>query len=393
MNRRHFLALAATSAGALAVEPGGTPALRVAIAGHTGKGNFGHGIDAFWKKLPGVQIVGVSDPDEKGRAKPLALYPGVEGFADYREMFVKTKPDIVAICQRFVGEHHAMTMAAIEAGARGIYMEKPFVQSLAQADEIIAAAKKKNVQIAIAHRGRYNPELAAIDKVIKDGAIGRILEIRARGKEDTRGGAEDLWVLGSHVLNLVAYFGGQPRACTGQLFQGERPATRDDLREGAEDIGPLAGNAVRACFEMERGFPAYFDSVQGAGDKAAGFGFQIIGTKGLIDFRMDNVPLAHLVPGSPMLPGKTPRPWIPITTAGPGEPEPIAGLKEEVMGHLAGGRDLIAAMRENRPPLCSAQDGRQIVEMIFAVFASHLQNGARVTFPLAAKENPLSGWK
>ncbi len=44
MNRRHFLALAATSA--FAAEPA-TPPLRVAIAGHTGKGNFGHGVDAF----------------------------------------------------------------------------------------------------------------------------------------------------------------------------------------------------------------------------------------------------------------------------------------------------------------------------------------------------------
>lgn len=387
MNRRHFLALAATSAGALAAEPVPSAPLRVAIAGHTGKGNFGHGVDAFWKKLPGVQVVGVSDPDEAGRAKPLALYPGVEGFADYRAMFAKVKPDIVAVCPRFLGEHHAMTMAAIEAGARGIYMEKPFMPTLAQADEIIAAAARRNVKIAVAHRARYNPELAAIDKVIKDGAIGRILEIRARGKEDARGGAEDLWVLGSHILNLVAYFGGQPRACTGLLFQGDRPATRDDVREGAEDIGPIAGNGVRACFEMERGFPAYFDSVQGAGEKTAGFGFQIIGTKGLVDFRMDNVPLAHLVPGA--TPGQTARPWIPISTAGPGEPEPISGLKEEIMSHLAGGRDLIAAMRENRAPLCSAQDGRLVVEMIFAVFASHRQNGARVTFPLAAKENPL----
>ncbi|MDB6167702.1 MAG: oxidoreductase domain protein [Verrucomicrobia bacterium] len=389
MNRRHFLALAATSAGVLAAETAPARALRVAIAGHTGKGNFGHGVDAVWKKVPGVEVVGVSDPDETGRGKPMALYK-VEGFADYRAMFAKVKPDVVAICPRFLGEHHAMAMAAIEAGARGIYMEKPFVPTLAQADEIIAAAEQNGVKIAIAHRGRYNPELAAIDKVIKDGAIGRILELRARAKEDARGGAEDLWVLGSHILNLLAYFGGAPRACTGMLFQGERPATREDVRAGAEDIGPIAGNAVHACFEMERGFPAFFDSVQNAGDKAAGFGFQIIGTKGLIDFRMDNIPLAHLVPGSPFTPAKTPRPWIPITTAGPGEPEPLTGLKEDIMSHAVGARDLLAAIRENRPPLCCAQDGRLIVEMIFGVFASHLQNGARVTFPLAAKENPLA---
>jgi hypothetical protein len=108
---------------------------------------------------------------------------------------------------------------------------------------------------------------------------------------------------------------------------------------------------------------------------------------------MDNIPLAHLVPRSSLTPGKIPRPWIPITTASAGQPEPLAGLKEDVTSHAAGARDLMAAMRENRAPLCSAQDGRLIVEMIFAAFASHLQNGARGTFPIAAKENPLGEWK
>ena len=35
--------------------------------------------------------------------------------------------------------------------------------------------------------------------------------MRGRGKGDRRGGAEDLWVLGSHVLNLMTYFGGSQR--------------------------------------------------------------------------------------------------------------------------------------------------------------------------------------
>ena len=40
--------------------------------------------------------------------------------------------------------------------------------------------------------------------LIEAGRIGQVLEIRARVKEDQRGGGEDLWVLGSHVLDLMA---------------------------------------------------------------------------------------------------------------------------------------------------------------------------------------------
>jgi hypothetical protein len=53
-------------------------------------------------------------------------------------------------------------------------------------------------------------------------------------------------------------------------------------------------------------------------------------------------------------------------------------------------RDLIAAMREDRAPLCSAQDGRLTVEMVCAVFESHRLNGQRVTLPLQKRVNPLT---
>jgi hypothetical protein len=41
-------------------------------------------------------------------------------------------------------------------------------------------------------------------------------------------------------------------------------------------------------------------------------------------------------------------------------------------------------------PLCSAEDGRVMVEMISAVFVSHRLGGARVTFPLKTRVAPLS---
>ena len=390
MQRRHFLSLTALAVAARAAEPA---KMRVAVIGHTGQGDYGHGVDTMWLNLPETEIVGFADADDAGRAKEEKKLKGVKSYADYKQLLAATKPDLVAICSRHVGEHRAMALAAIEAGARGLYFEKPFARDLAECDEIMAAAAPRHVKIAIAHRNRYNPTLQAVDKVIADGKIGRILEVRARGKEDPRGGALDFWVLGSHVLNMVMYFGGKPKACTGMLYQGDRPATPSDVVQGAEDVGPIAGDALYARYEMERGFPFYFETIKGAGNKAAGFGYQIIGTEGLIDFRADAVQLPYLVPGSPFKPANEPRPWIPITTAGPGQPEPLTDISQNVMGHLAGARDLIAAVREDKKPVVSAEDGRLIIEMIFAVFQSHIKNGARVTFPIEGKTNPLASWK
>jgi hypothetical protein len=140
---------------------------------------------------------------------------------------------------------------------------------------------------------------------------------------------------------------------------------------------------------MESGVPVFFDSKREAGDRIVGFGLQLIGTKGVIDLRMDKDPIGHFCEGNPFHPVKTPRVWTPITSAGIGRAEPIKDCGKEVMGHLTGARDLMSAMDAKRDALCSAKDGRTIIEMISAVFESHRLDGERAGFPLRTRENAL----
>ncbi|MBI5821988.1 MAG: Gfo/Idh/MocA family oxidoreductase [Verrucomicrobia bacterium] len=391
MNRREFLAASIASGVALASRAAETSGkLRVAVIGHTGRGNYGHGLDTMWLRVPETEVVAVADADARGLAAALKKLKITKGFADYRKMLAETKPDIVAIAPRSIDQHRDMALAAIEAGARGIYSEKPFCRTLAEADEIMAACKRRQVKFALAHVERYNPALQAVDRLLKEDGIGRLLELRGRGKEDSRGGALDLWVLGSHVLNLANCFGGKPLACSATLLQGGRPVVRGDVKDGDEGVGPLAGNEVHARFEMERGMPLFFDSIQNAGNKNAGFGLQLIGTKGIVDLRPGKEPFAQLLPGSPFLPSGESRAWVPISSAGVGKPEPVTGNKVPAERNLLAAQDLIAAMRENRPPLCNEHEGRVTIEMIMAIFESHRLNGQRVTFPLQTRQNPLA---
>ncbi|TDU70839.1 putative dehydrogenase [Prosthecobacter fusiformis] len=395
MNRRHFILSAAAAASVAPLTRAADPARkwRVAVIGNTGRGDYGHSLDSMWLKMPEVEIVGVADANPKGLAAAQKELSLTTGFAEYKVMLTEVKPDLVAICPSHMGDRREMALAAAASGAKGIYMEKPFCHTLADCDDVMAACEKNKVKLALAHRNRYNPGVVAAEKLVKEGAIGRLLEVRGRGKEDTRGGITDMWVLGSHVLNLCVYFAGKPVACSSVILQDGRAVTPADVTPGKDDVGPLAGNAVHARFDTESGVPIYFDSIQNAGDRTVGFGLQLIGTKGLIDLRMDATPIAHLVPGSPFHPVKEPRPWIPISSAGAGVPEPMTDIRLDVMSHVTGARDLIAAIEENRQPLCSAADGRITVEMITAVLASHTRDGARITFPLDSPQNPLSTWK
>ncbi len=390
MNRRQFLSTTVVAGLALSTRAADPERkLRVAVIGHTGRGNYGHGLDTMWLHLAETEIVAVADADATGLAAAQKKLNVAKGFADYRQMLAETKPDLVAIAPRYLDQHRDMALAAVAAGARGIYMEKPFCRTPAEADEIVAACESKRVKLAVAHRNNFHPVLPVIARLLKDGLIGRVLEMRGRGKEDPRGGALDLWVLGSHVLNLARWFGGEPVACSATLLQNGIPVTRADVHDGDEGVGPLAGNEVHARYEMERGLPLFFDSTQNGGTNWAGFGLQLIGTKGTIDFHADKEPVAHLLSGSPFDPAGTPRTWLPITTGGVGKPEPIANLGRDMAEHVAAGRDLIGAIRENRAPLVSATDARATVEMICAVFESHRLGGQRVTWPLKTRVNPL----
>ena len=305
MHRRSFLAastsvcVAAAASGAAHV---GTSKRRVAVIGHSGRGNYGHGLDVVWQKTPKSEIVAVADANEAGLAKELKKLGIATGYTDYRKMLTETKPEFVSVAPRHIDQHHDMALAAIEAGAKGLYVEKPFCRTPAEADSLIAACKKHGAKIAVAHRNRYHPALVHIERLIKDGKLGKLLQIRGRGLGDKRGGGEDLWVLGCHILNLVHHFAGKPKSCSAVMLQDGRHVTKDDVKPGREGLGLLAGNAVHARYETESGVVAYYDSIANDDTRRNAYCLQLIGSRGMIVIHIDRDPVAHFVEGNPLDP-------------------------------------------------------------------------------------------
>lgn len=358
---------------------------RVAVIGHTGRGDYGHAIDTVWLRIPAAEIVAVADAHAGGLAEAAIRLKAPKAYADYRQMLDDEKPDIVSICPRWLGQHREMVVAAAERGIH-IYMEKPFCRTLAEADEMIAACKKKNVKLAIAHQTRYSPKLRIVKEMIEDGAIGELLELRGRGKEDSRGGGEDLWVLGSHIMNLIHYFAGQPSWCFATVLNKGRPVTKADVVEGAEQIGPLAGDCISAMYGLDGGVPAYFGTKRNA---AGGrFGLTILGSKGAIEVLTGFLPQVHYLDDPSWSPGRSGKTWRPISSAGLDRPEPLADGSAEA-GNIAACQDLISAIEQDRQPEASAYEARTTIEMISAVFESH-RLGGPVPLPLKTRENPLT---
>ena len=68
MKRRTFLAAGSTVFVTSLLAKNPPLKLRVGVIGHTGRGNYGHGLDTVWLKVPETEIVAVADPHENGLA-------------------------------------------------------------------------------------------------------------------------------------------------------------------------------------------------------------------------------------------------------------------------------------------------------------------------------------
>lgn len=361
---------------------------RVAVIGHSKKGKYGHALDTVWRHFDNVEIVAVADPDEAGRADAAKRLGAKASYADFRQMLDREKPQIVSAADRFPSSHRDMVVACAQAGAH-IFLEKPMARTLAEADEMIKACETHHVKLAIAHQTRYSPRLKHVKDLIAAGDLGDILELHGRGKEDTRGGGQDLMVLGTHVFDLMRLIAGDARWCHAQVYQGGAPATKTHVTEGGEEIGPIAGDRLHASYGFDGGVLATFGSHK-ARKEAMGkrFGLHILGSKGVITTTTGSLPQVWFLPDPTWRPGESRVGWKPITSAGLDKPETLrdGGLE---LGNRWIVEDLFEAIEKDRQPRGSMYDGRAALEMIMAVYESHRAK-AVVPLPLKTRAHPLT---
>jgi len=139
---------------------------------------------------------------------------------------------------------------------------------------------------------------------------------------------------------------------------------------------------------MDDGVTAYFGSHRAMGERGSRFGLQIFGSKGIIELLTGYLPRVHILRDASWSPGRSGKNWEPVSSAGIGKPEPYED-KNHAGGNVVACTDLIGAIEEDRQPECSVYEARTTVEMIAAVFESHMVGGP-VNLPLENRQNPLA---
>ena len=361
---------------------------RVGIIGATGRGDYGHAVDVPFTKLPNVQIVALADANPKGLSQAIERLKPQNSYTDYREMLSKESLDLVAICPRWIDQHFEMLMACAKANCH-VYMEKPFCRTMIECDQVRKEFEDRKLKLAIAHTAQYSPVLDVAMELINDGAIGQVLELRGRGKEDHRGGAEDMWVLGSHIFALMRKIAkSDPTSCVAQVTHHGEAIRKEHVVEGNEGLGPLAGDHVQVIYTFNDGVMGYFASRKAMAASPSRFALQVFGSKGILEIESGYLAAAHLLRDGSWSSGRSGKNWERVTSAGVGKPEPIkAGSYED--GHLAAIKDLMLAIEQDRAPKCSLTDAIGITEMILGAFESQ-RVGQRVLLPSKTREHPLT---
>ncbi|WP_406694910.1 Gfo/Idh/MocA family oxidoreductase [Singulisphaera sp. Ch08] len=357
---------------------------RAAIIGRTGRGDYGHGLDVAMLNQPKLTVVGVADDDPKGRAAA-AKRLGVErAYADYRELLDREKPQFVAVAPRWIDAHKEMILACVERGIH-VFSEKPLAPTLADCDAIVTACERSHTKLAMAFQSRYSPRFERVKELIANGAIGEVLEFRGRGKEDRRGGGEDLMVLGSHIMDLIRGFQGDASWCFARVTEGGRPIGKAEVRQGAEGLGLLAGDRVDAMFGFTANPAVAHFATSRPREPGQRFGLQILGSKGRIDLGTGWVPPAFLLADPTWSGAEKGTKWVEITSAGVGKPETLgANSLPEANRYIVA--DLIQAVENDIQPRVSVYDGRASIEMILACYASQARRGP-VELPLTERSH------
>ena len=92
--------------------------------------------------------------------------------ADYRELLQIADIDAVYVSATPETTHFPMARDCLTAG-KHVFLEKPIAMELAEADELIALARRNNLKFTIGYSQRFNPKYAYVRKSIRDGTIGR----------------------------------------------------------------------------------------------------------------------------------------------------------------------------------------------------------------------------
>ena len=197
--------------------------------------------------------------------------------------------------------HHPMALVAAKAG-KIVWCEKPLANSIAEAEEMLAAVRASGVMHAVFHNYRFCPAVQLAKRLIEEGEIGEVRHIRAVYLQDwiaepsfplvwrlqrSVTGSGALGDIGSHIIDLARFLVGEIKEVVGdtRTFVKERPLVDDPDRSAEVDVDDAAIFLAR----FADGAMGTFEATRFARGRKNYNSFEINGSLGSIAFNLERM--------------------------------------------------------------------------------------------------------
>jgi UDP-N-acetyl-2-amino-2-deoxyglucuronate dehydrogenase len=294
----------------------------------------------------------------------------IKRYSDYKKMISENHIDIVAVATES-GKHAEIALYCIKKGIN-VIIEKPIAMSIKDADLIVSESAKNNVKVCVCHQNRFNQAVIATKKAIDEGRLGKLshASICIRWNRDEnyynqapwRGTWSDdggtLMNQCIHGIDLLLYLVGSP---VKNVYGQTRQRFHDYLE--AEDVGmgllSFENGATGSVEGTVNVYPKNLEETlclfgQTGTVKIGGTSTNRIDFWDFQDKRHDDLSICEINEATSNVYGN---------------------------GHTLLYGDMIDAIRNNREPLVSAEEGRNALSIVLAIYKSQ-KTGGVVTLPL-----------
>ena len=335
------------------------------------------------KRVPRARLAAVASPTP-GHAAAFAERHGIpKAFTDYRRLLDLPEIDLIVIGAP--NDLHCPITCQAAAAGKHVVCEKPLCLNLAEADRMIAACRKAGVKLMYAEELCFAPKYVRLKKLADDGALGRVTLVKQSEKHDgphaahfwdvERSGGGVTMDMGCHAFEFFRWILGKPRVLDvyAEMSTSVHAAkTRGD--DNALLIVNFEGGAT--CLAEES-----WTKPGGMDDRA-----EVHGSGG--------VAYAILLQGNAILAYSAGGYGYAVEKAGEtrGWSFPIYeeawnyGFPQEF-------EHFVACVADGLEPLETGEDGREVLEMIFAAYRSAAA-GRKVKLPFRTRAaKPYDLWR
>ncbi len=331
-------------------------------------------LESYQRFVHDAEIVAVYGRTLKN-AQALAEEHGIpQAFDSIDALLAECEVDVVDIClPNYL--HYEACMTAAKSN-KHIIIEKPLAMTLEQADEMIAACKERGLKLMYAEELCFAPKYERVRALVERGAVGEVYMLKQAEKhsgphspwfyqKETAGGGV-MMDMGCHALAWFRWMTGNSRV---------KSVYADMKTVFHKDITDCDDNTI-TIVEFENGVTAI------AEDSWAKHGgmddrIEVYGDKGVsyADLFRGNSALTYSVDGYDYA----------MEKAGGTQGWTFTVFEEAFnQGYPQELAHFIDCVRNDKQPLVTGEDGRAVLEMIYAAYASAKQ-GCKINLPFTAK--------